>query len=561
MNIRLAALTETLFQEEKQFLLGCYTNNFLDLLENQDEGIESEAIEVLLTVRPHVSPDLVERINTLLSINSTQNPELTNIEEASLSSTAAESTEQDAIENVFDKRSAEEEEGEEDEEDEGIFDGNISDNEEEEGIFDGNVSVNEEEEEGIFDGNVSHNEEEDLTNLFEAAENTIKESGTFEAAENAIEESGTFEAAENIIEESGTFEATQGHTKKGSKKSQSFKADEIIQESQIRETSQFTEAEILNKSKIGQRPENTSHTPPIVKDFSAHREEIAQGQEDSTKNYQERTEKRQNRQSLYAAERKNKQQDREIQQVDTTDKKEDGPEISQNEKIDSTENDSPIDLSLLRHVVSIEELESVLGIKVLPDDRLKLDRKWLLKLNETSIQQLINNVTTMKQPYFLIPRLSRFIKDGTLISINLVTMLRTYPQLFENAAQIIDYRTEDFFSKETPEIDWAIVSCEILPTSSDQNFVSQRPLIKAYAQKFQAVERRVKRRNLIEALYDIIILNMVKKTSILSNSVELTNSRAGRQNQVCINFGENGIRINDVSRSQKHPQMGICPNW
>ena len=110
MNIRLAALTETLFQEEKQFLLGCYTNNFLDLLENQDEGIESEAIEVLLTVRPHVSPDLVERINTLLSINSTQNPELTNIEEASLSSTAAESTEQDAIENVFDKRSAEEEE-------------------------------------------------------------------------------------------------------------------------------------------------------------------------------------------------------------------------------------------------------------------------------------------------------------------------------------------------------------------------------------------------------------------------------------------------------------------
>jgi hypothetical protein len=122
-------------------------------------------------------------------------------------------------------------------------------------------------------------------------------------------------------------------------------------------------------------------------------------------------------------------------------------------------------------------------------------------------------------------------------------------------------RTEAFFTKEAPELDWAVVSCETLPNSADKNYVGQRPLIKEYAQRFQAVERKVKRRTLIEALYDMVIINAVKQTHILSNTVDLTDSRAGRQNQVCINFGEKGIRVNDVGREQKHPQMGICPSW
>jgi hypothetical protein len=28
-----------------------------------------------------------------------------------------------------------------------------------------------------------------------------------------------------------------------------------------------------------------------------------------------------------------------------------------------------------------------------------------------------------------------------------------------------------------------------------------------------------------------------------------------------INFGDNGIRISDISRQETHQQLGVCPSW
>ncbi|MEC8990162.1 MAG: hypothetical protein VX656_02860, partial [Candidatus Latescibacterota bacterium] len=68
-------------------------------------------------------------------------------------------------------------------------------------------------------------------------------------------------------------------------------------------------------------------------------------------------------------------------------------------------------------------------------------------------------------------------------------------------------------------------------------------------------------RRLIEILYDAIVINVVTKEMILENTVDLSDSNVGRQNFACVNYGDKGIRINDVGRQQRHQQMGMCPSW
>ena len=122
-------------------------------------------------------------------------------------------------------------------------------------------------------------------------------------------------------------------------------------------------------------------------------------------------------------------------------------------------------------------------------------------------------------------------------------------------------KSEPFFVTETPILEWAVVACEALPDTLNKNALEQKAVFNHYIQKFMSNERRVRRRSLVEALFDLIILNMVTKEPIVRQTVDLTESRQGRQHQLCINFGTKGVRISKVTREQRHPQMGMCPSW
>lgn len=219
-------------------------------------------------------------------------------------------------------------------------------------------------------------------------------------------------------------------------------------------------------------------------------------------------------------------------------------------------------LDRLAHQISVEDLEKYLGIQVVPDDRAALTRRLGLKMRDPSLRQLLSDATSMKHPYALIPRVHRFLKDGKPVQTTVVNLLRAFPQLFDNLPQIITkYRAEPLFSAETPDLDWVVVACEALPESRNTNFMEQKIVIRQYTRRHNAHESRIQRRSLIDALYDIIVVNAIAKENILSKSVDLTSSSVGRQNFACINFGEKGVRINDKGRGFRHPQMGFCPSW
>ena len=70
------------------------------------------------------------------------------------------------------------------------------------------------------------------------------------------------------------------------------------------------------------------------------------------------------------------------------------------------------------------------------------------------------------------------------------------------------------------ELDWAIVAFEVLPESRNRSFMEQKTVVKQYAQKYRANDMRFQRRKLIEALYDVVMINTITKENILKETVE-----------------------------------------
>ena len=101
----------------------------------------------------------------------------------------------------------------------------------------------------------------------------------------------------------------------------------------------------------------------------------------------------------------------------------------------------------------------------------------------------------------------------------------------------------------------------MLPQSRGRTYAQQRQILKQYAHQFQANELRVKRRNLADALWDLIVVQSVLKESMLNETVDLTETKVDRQDLAIINYGSGGIRIFSIPRPESHAQLGVCPCW
>ena len=220
-----------------------------------------------------------------------------------------------------------------------------------------------------------------------------------------------------------------------------------------------------------------------------------------------------------------------------------------------------LNLDALAFQVSVEDLRTHMGLSLVREDHVKLMRRWEQKSRDNSIRLLLDDPKASQHPYALIPRVTRFIKDGQIVQVNVLSLVRHFFQLFENVPQVVQLKSEPFFVTELPTLEWAVVACEALPDTLNKTVLEQRTVFGQYIQKFMSNERRVRRRVLVEALYDIIVLNMVCKEPILRKTVDLTETRRGRQQQMCVNFGAKGIRVSSIGRDQRHPQMGMCPSW
>ncbi len=226
------------------------------------------------------------------------------------------------------------------------------------------------------------------------------------------------------------------------------------------------------------------------------------------------------------------------------------------------EGDSSARLDQVTCAVSVDDLERCLEIRVTPEDRERLNRRLQHKLRDSSLRLMLNQIQDSGLSWAMVPRIPRFLRAGSEAHTTVANLVRCYPQLFDNVHQfILRYRSEPFFQHERARLDWAFVSTEALPQSLGLNYTQQLQVLQQYAVHFPAGELQVTRRRLVEALWDLIAVQTVLHQTMLRRTVELTESRVGRQNLVYINCGDQGFRINDMSRQDTHDQIGVCPCW
>ena len=108
---------------------------------------------------------------------------------------------------------------------------------------------------------------------------------------------------------------------------------------------------------------------------------------------------------------------------------------------------------------------------------------------------------------------------------------------------------------------WGLTTAEVLTESHNTDYTQQEIVLKLHAHSHKSNEMRVRRRTLIEALFDLLVVKIVTGKQLLHTTADLTGSKMGRVNLAVINYGESGIRISDINQQQAHPQLGVCPTW
>ena len=150
-------------------------------------------------------------------------------------------------------------------------------------------------------------------------------------------------------------------------------------------------------------------------------------------------------------------------------------------------------LDNLTYQVSLDDMEKILGIQIIPEDRVRLDRQLIKKMREPTVRALLQGAKEEDLTLAMLPRLPRFIRQGQLFKVTGANLVRSYPQLFENVQQVVlKLRSETFFLQESPKLNWAIITTEVLPDSREKTYMQQRQTLLHHAQRYQANERRVR---------------------------------------------------------------------
>jgi len=496
-------LAEIVHKEEKTFLMQHYARLLIEQAQ-ADEQLRENIVESLLIARSYADPELASRIADLLRTHGHEEEGNDNIPSlAELGNSLSEEGENEAT-GLFEDYA--------DDGDENLFAVDSEFFEEKQDTID---CVDDEEMDGnniasLFDGENGEGDEESLFAVNQDEFEEEEDSSLFAEEDEDLQDRST---SENIFEDEGE-EVTNR---------------EIDQEDQEqKDTPGFEPPDVEDKeSKIGRRKKEEVRCKKGKREALVH---MASPKEE--------------------LERRKKGRKAE-------------PQAKEEDKDSEADESNTADLlAKITYQVSLDDLEKKLGIHVIPEDRIRLDRQLAKKMSEPTIRALLEGAEKEGVTLAILPRLPRCIRAGQLFKVTGANMVRGYPQFFDNIQQVVlKLRTKSFFLQESPELDWAIFTCEVLPSSREKSYMQQKQALKEHAERYQSNKLRVRRRNLIDTIYDLIIIKLIHDQNLLSETVDLTESKIGRQNLACINFGENGIRISDIARQQTHALLGVCPSW
>ena len=210
--------------------------------------------------------------------------------------------------------------------------------------------------------------------------------------------------------------------------------------------------------------------------------------------------------------------------------------------------------------ISVKDLLSNLSINLPQQDLDRLSIELPNKLQSKSVVSLQSSPEA-EGKYALIPRIPRFIFEGQMIPCTVKNLVQIYIKLFGDIKDLTRFKGQAFLVNETPKMEWALVAVDPATDSLKKNFMNQNQYLRQLANAIKVPSHLLRRRTLVEGVYDLIVGALALDKTWLNNTLDWTSSGTSPSEFICISQPAEGIRIRNLPRTQSHQALGVCPNW
>jgi hypothetical protein len=210
--------------------------------------------------------------------------------------------------------------------------------------------------------------------------------------------------------------------------------------------------------------------------------------------------------------------------------------------------------------ISVEDLLVNMDIQLPKQDIVQLAHSLKHKLS-SGVVTALQKTPQAKGQYVLIPRISRFIFDGNLYPCTVKNLARTYIRFFGDIQDLMQYKGMHFLNHDTPQLGWALVTQEAARETYDKNFMEQNQYLRHLSTSTGVRSHLVRRRTLVETMYDMIAGRLALNTTFLQHTLDWTSDGPNKSDYICAYFSDRGIRLRHLPRTQHNQALGLCPNW
>ena len=241
-----------------------------------------------------------------------------------------------------------------------------------------------------------------------------------------------------------------------------------------------------------------------------------------------------------------------------------GPSGESATKIRSRQETTPLSPSAKYNIFAEQaDLDALLlnmNIDLPAQDKVQLGHLRKQKLESRSVAALQRNEEAQGK-YLLIPRFTRFIYEGTVYNCTVKNLARTFISVFADIKELMQYKSHAFLNGEMPEMGWGIVPIEPPPATLDKSYMEQTQYLRLIATTVGVPSHMVRRRTLVEAIYDIIVGQLALDTPRKSKTLDWTATGPSKTDFICVGLSEQGLRLRHLNRTQRNQALGLCPNW
>lgn len=183
------------------------------------------------------------------------------------------------------------------------------------------------------------------------------------------------------------------------------------------------------------------------------------------------------------------------------------------------------------------------------------------KLQKKTSSRLVDSLREQAeaQSLLLIPRVTQFQHQDTLCPCTAKALISLFRNLLGNLQDWAQYRGCPFMD-EAPEPGWALVAPESLPQTVCRNYLDQQQALRQHAEALGVFPRPVRRRSLVEALYDLIAAHLVPGLRLNHQTLDATPPGPTGNDFVRIYFSGEDIRVRNLPHATSHPALGVCPS-